>query len=708
MSNETPNPLLEALPPATDYLTYLTVIEYNLTSENLPTLHEVLQDVTLTTNIGWDLIHLLVPLLPGSDKCLQDIARLGNPREVIIKVTESLRLIDFDTAEEQEENDDEAKDEALARQSLRTAPVPHTDQSSPTQAIETPPEPSLQVLQFIALLSMLSVLHPRIKTKYPSRFLSTSLQAILATYSGAGTHIEETTPAVIQFIKAISGTKRPQLPPRRNTSQNNILLGGSAAPDPEGSVEPPDDDELVIQRRLLQSFVTHFVEEYMLSLASAEDIPGLALCTRLQERLHPEWTVPNRLTLSEQFSKDPKLLLRTTIIGQIVALTQDLGLELQDLYSTLTDKTPELIGYRDRDEEDDPPSSAADIPLSRRGAAFLLAARQSAPVLYNESVTAPAIPIFPTHAEVLQNILLVVGSPEFSTIGSEAPALLDTLLALALLALENNEIGEPVDDEDFHQYLQKTSLISANCPSPNVRYHAHYLTSTVLRSHPSDKVRLAFIRDTLEHCPFENLKASAVSWLKGELLEANSPLPNPRVDGAAPSPALSKTGGGGGEHAAASKDMDEAAAVAASEQQEEVPPSLFATPIALATLSTYLFPDLVHDLTAQSLGDAWMAFKTNVPFYLATLNLYRLLLGHRHLREALDVGALHVDNDIGGSYLWPLKQACGAFRKDLENGGEIASEEGESGTGVAIGEVSIVQMVLEEVEAGVLDLNRSN
>ncbi|KAF2239034.1 DUF1760-domain-containing protein [Viridothelium virens] len=689
MSNETPNSLLEALPPATDYLTYLTIIEYNLTPENLPTLHEVLQDVTLTTNIGWDLIHLLVPLLPGSDKCLQDIARLGNPREVIIKVTESLRLIDFDTAEEQEENDDEAKNEALARQSLRTAPVPHTDQSSPTQAIETPPEPSLQVLQFIALLSMLSVLHPRIKTKYPSRFLSTTLQAILATYSGAGTYIEEITPAVIQFIKAISGTKRPHLPPRRNTNQNNILLGESAAPDPEGSAEPPDDDELAMQRRLLQSFLTHFVEEYMLSLASAEDIPGLALCTRLQERLHPEWTVPNRLTLSEQFSKDPKLLLRTTIIGQIVALTQDLGLELQDLYSTLTDKMPESTGYRD--EEDDPPSSAADIPLSRRGAAFLLAARQSAPVLYNESTTAPAISIFPTHIEILQSILVAADASEFSTVGSETPALLDCLLALALLALENNQIGEPVDDEDFHQYLQKTSLISANCPSPNIRYHAHYLTSTILRSHPSDQVRLAFIRDTLEHCPFENLKASAVSWLKGELLEANSPLPNPTVDGAAPSPALSRVG--------------EEAAVAA--EQEEAPP-LFATPIALATLSTYLFPDLVHDLTGQSLGEAWMAFKPNVPFYLATLNLYRLLLGHRHLRETLDVGALHVHNDIGGSYLWPLKQACEMFKKDLESGGEIAREEGESGTGVAIGEVSIVQMVLGEVEAGVLELNQTN
>lgn len=95
MSNGTENPLLEAKPPATDYITYLTIVEYNLTLENLPVLHEVLQDTNLTTNIGWDLLHLLIPLLPASQQCLQDIARLGNPREVVLKVTEALRLLDF-------------------------------------------------------------------------------------------------------------------------------------------------------------------------------------------------------------------------------------------------------------------------------------------------------------------------------------------------------------------------------------------------------------------------------------------------------------------------------------------------------------------------------------------------------------------------------------------------------------------------------------
>lgn len=57
------NPLLKALPPETDYISYLTILEYSLTAEQLPTLHKILQDTTLTANIGWDLVHLLLPLL---------------------------------------------------------------------------------------------------------------------------------------------------------------------------------------------------------------------------------------------------------------------------------------------------------------------------------------------------------------------------------------------------------------------------------------------------------------------------------------------------------------------------------------------------------------------------------------------------------------------------------------------------------------------
>src|SRR5450755_1720909 len=105
------DPLLKALPPATDYLTYLTILEYQLTPGRLPLLHDILQDDKLTANIGWDLVHLLLPLLPASEQCLQDVAKLGNPREVVLKVTESLEEISKNEGRGEEQLEDILEEE---------------------------------------------------------------------------------------------------------------------------------------------------------------------------------------------------------------------------------------------------------------------------------------------------------------------------------------------------------------------------------------------------------------------------------------------------------------------------------------------------------------------------------------------------------------------------------------------------------------------
>ena len=151
------DPLVQTLPPATDYLTYLTLLEYQLTPERLPLLHQLLQDEKLTTNIGWDLVKLLLPMLPASTDCLQDVARLGNPREVILRVSEALMQL--------QPVDDDDKDEDV------------DDTGDVGKSL------ALHVLQFNCLLAMLSVLHSRIQTKVPSRFIATSLQAALEAYT---------------------------------------------------------------------------------------------------------------------------------------------------------------------------------------------------------------------------------------------------------------------------------------------------------------------------------------------------------------------------------------------------------------------------------------------------------------------------------------------------------------------------------------------
>jgi len=282
MASDPITAIKESLPPASDYLTYLTILESHLSPEILPTLTDILQDAELTQNIGWDLIQLLLPL-PGSEKCLSTIARLGNPREVVLKVTEALQLLDL----EETEANDEGKEKAVT--------------AEPTS-----------IDKFCTLIDLLSILHPRIKTKYPSRFLSSSLMAILSSFRPAN----QATLAVISFVHTISGKKRPPLPGRKSSlSIHKVTDGtsGESAPDPEAQEEDPQ--EAAIQAKLLQSFVTYILEEYINSNT-------LEWAARLQESFEPEKVVTHKesgkIGFGEAFREQPELQTRDTFVGQLV------------------------------------------------------------------------------------------------------------------------------------------------------------------------------------------------------------------------------------------------------------------------------------------------------------------------------------------------------------------------------------------------------
>lgn len=324
------NPLIKALPPETDYISYLTILEYSLTVEQLPILHGILQDGTLTANIGWDLVHLLLPLLPASQQCLQDVSRLGNPREVVLKVTELLEGIAGENDEDVEEDSDGQGDEEansvgetkakkleeLSREDIGVH-VHGEDTAAVTSQSKKSNDAPAKALRFTTLLEMLSILHPRIKTKYPSRFLSTSLQAILPAYMQVATR-PEATESVLGFIKDLSGTQRPKLPPRKSSSAIPTQSVPQSAPDPEGQDGIVGENEANLQSRLLQSFLTYVTEGYMTSLVADEDVPGMAWCCRYQEKLHPEKTVPGRRTYSSLFSDEESLHGRDAIMGHIL------------------------------------------------------------------------------------------------------------------------------------------------------------------------------------------------------------------------------------------------------------------------------------------------------------------------------------------------------------------------------------------------------
>ena len=675
-STDSESPLITALPPQTDYISYLTIVEHYLNEGTLPILHKVLQDEKLTTNIGWDLVHLLVPLLPQSTQCLQDIARLGNPREVILKVTESLRLIDYEALDEPEDDDDDAAAGASSYPH-KTAPTAEgKDEVGSSQAAELPPPLPLPVDQFTALLSMLATLHQRIKTKYPSRFLSTTLQAILASFSGAVSHREEMVLAIVQTIKTITGIKRPALPSRKSSgllrsmsiTDDPRLVAPSEGADPEASfVQDTSAEETSMQNRLYQSFITHVFEEYLLSLPPADEVPGLAWSSRLLEKLNPDRIIPNKASITERFATEQRLARRVDAVGQLVSLAEDLFIRDADLIAAAltVESVPSNLGT-----EDEPPASAADIPLSRIGSLLLHTARQSSVYLHGSrpKETPEPFAIFPDHHEILKHCLSSPASGT-GTLGTEPYALIDGALALGMICLEQDSIGEPQSDEDFNTYLQLISLLSSNCPSPNLRGHAHYLTSTVLRSHPDDNVRLSFIRDTLEHCPFENLKVSAVGWIKGETIEANPPTPIPGH----------------------------------STEPSSTPKSTFATPLALDSLAPFLFPALSADILTPPIEESYETFTANLSFYLSSLNLLYLLLCAKHLHNTLEIQDLWKDNDVAGSFLQPLRDASARFRHAMEPGKELEEDRTES----ALAEINVLDESIERVTRAVAFLNEA-
>ncbi|KAK0352376.1 YAP1-binding protein 1 [Friedmanniomyces endolithicus] len=662
--------LIKALPPESDYITYLTIVEYNLISDNLPILHKVLQDETLTTNIGWDLVHLLVPFLPESEQCLEDIARLGNPREVILKVTESLRLIEYESP------DDESLDEpsqtlagaldSRVRAESSTYPIKTASTADgekrpgSSQMVELPPALPLAVSQFLALLSMLAILHPRIKTKYPSRFLSTTLQAILASFANSSMHREEMLLAIIKTVKTITGIRRPLLPTRRSSGMMSAVrsISNQHAADPEGNTgDHVSPEEGATKAKLLQSFVTHITEDYLLNLPPhAEDVPD-----------------PSK-TFAERFQREEKLSRRTDAIGQIVMLARDLELTDDALLAAavVVEKLPP-VGDQD---EAEPPASADEIPLSRVGAVLLYTAMQASAILYDTSSKSTStaasdeeFTIFPDHQSLLKHCL---SSPAHGsgTLGTEPEALLDAILALGLICLGRDSMGEPASDEQFNEYLQVTALLSSNSPSPNLRGHAHYLTTTVLRSQPDDDARLSFIRDTLEHCPFENLKVSAVGWIKGETIEANPPASTP-----------------GHLHQAPELEAK----------------SVFATLFALESLAPYLFPSLHVDLISVPAAEAWQIFQLNLSFYLTSLNFLYLLLCAKHLHHSLSIAELWKNNDVAGSFLQPLRDAAKRFGKALDDGGELTDER----TPGVIAELMLLDETIERVTNAVRFLNET-
>ncbi|KAL2819191.1 YAP-binding/ALF4/Glomulin [Aspergillus granulosus] len=632
------DPLIQALPPATDYLTYLTLLEYQLTPARLPLLHKLLQDETLTTNIGWDLVKMLLPMLPESLACLQDVARLGNPREVILRVADA--LMHLHPVDEDEEGE-------LEEQGLETQLADVEVRSGDATPGETNPIP-LHVIQFNTLVAMLSILHTRIQTKSPSRFLATSLQAALEAYTSMPTN--ETTLALLEFMRDVSPTKRPPPPPRAPSDSTVLRVAEASAPDPEAEVSSPKsgiNEETLLIKRFLQFGLIELLKSYLLSCSGPMD-PGMSWAIRLQEKYHPETRMPGTGSPTNVYRETKQLAERDTIIAKITALSQDIGLTDDELLEVVLQSPGSQPPPLDFEEH---PKKAEDIPLERHGSLLLLAARGAVSQLFSSGKSS-SIKMYPNLARIFGNF--VGKSSTLDEVAFEQPQiLLDSLLALIILSLQQ-PIHPPSNETEFTDFVLSLTACTVRQTYTTVRR----IPTTIIHSNPSQIARFKVIRKVLEDDYYRTLKDRAIDWLKNEIL-------------------------------AAAKDSTTT--------------NIFLNPHYFSVLFPFLYnsPVLTLDLTSGDLVTSWIRFtQTASPAIHSALNLYYILLSSPNLQMTLQLEKTYLY--FRNRFLEPLKAILAAFTADLtENGGDgkIAASVGDDMVEIGMARsVKLVEHIVNQIE----------
>ncbi|KAK5627957.1 hypothetical protein RRF57_003672 [Xylaria bambusicola] len=464
-----------------DRFTYLTILQYHVhTPGVLPTLNEVLQNADLTSEIGWDLVQMLIGI-DGYETCLETVARLGNPREVIIKVMETLAAL----AKPFKEDQDDDKTSETSHFGLKPSDVPG---------------------RLISLIGILAILQRRIKTKHPSRFLGPSLVSVLEAYRPT----PEVTAAVINLVRSLSGRVRPPLPTR--TSSIDVANPDESgdvsknAPDPEAEQEAPKEESL--NRRLLQSFTTCILQRYV-------NVHQMQWSRRLLEVYHPDRIIPGTMTATQAFREDQMLQNLDAVTGQLVALLRDLGIDdcsaafVREVLCHPSDANP----LPDLDNFE----SVDDIHLSQGGAACLIAYWIFSADSFQADSPDPKMHLFPDHLDMMR---LFLGTNPNTEIASN-PGVADALLAIGL-GLHHRGLVSAKETEDaaYMVYHHNLTLIAVFHPDIQVRNAATRFAGTLLHCDPDDESRLDILQDLLENCQFASLKACAVQWLQEEIISA--------------------------------------------------------------------------------------------------------------------------------------------------------------------------------------------
>ncbi|KAI1261928.1 DUF1760-domain-containing protein [Xylariaceae sp. FL1019] len=479
-----------------DKFMYLTLLDQYLTtplgqgpdgkldSRALPVLNAtLLQDVERTQDIGWDLVQPLINL-DESEECLETIARVGNPREVIIKVMEAL--------------------DGLARQWDGTG-VDEDEEDTNLKSIVSK--------KFITLVGMISILQGRINTRRPSSFLGPSLSKVFEAYQPT----PEMTTAVINLVQSLSGRKRPPIPQR--VSSINVAdpdKDGDAsknAPDPEAEQQQSQQDplEAKMKEKMLQCFTTCVLQRYV----NANELQWSA---RLLETYYPKRIVPGRPTMTKAFREDENLQKKDAIVGQLAALLRDLGIKdisnesINNLCKQQFSTNP-IRGLEDCNRPE-------EISLSEGGVLSLLAYWFFSADIFGAHYPQPTMYLIPDHCELIARFL-GTDSEESQARILNNPGMTDAILGIGLAL---NHRGLKASGQytgaallAYHHHLGVISLTHLYI---EVRNAAAAFAGIILHSDPSDSYRFDILEDLFDNCESASFKACGVQWLKEELIAA--------------------------------------------------------------------------------------------------------------------------------------------------------------------------------------------
>ncbi|KAL6244167.1 YAP1-binding protein 1 [Rhinocladiella similis] len=702
------DPLVAALPPATDYVTYLTLLEYQLTPAKLPTLNRLLteDDGKLAEEIGWDLLRLVLPMLDSvpaaANQCLDIIARRGNPREVVVRVAEELEKLGDDTEDDNPDQDVDEDDmptfsgEAprVHLGSMKLDGMPDTEQMPksepepvPDQAGKKTLAPWDKGLRLQALFNILGVVHPRIKTQYPSRFLATSLPPALGAYRHVPITVETTT-SFLAMLENLSGKKRPPLPPRAGTADNpaggadageqnqGVRATPASLPDPEAKVEEdgkgsktPSAEENAIIFRLLNAVNLEVLDEYLSFLASA-DHPSMSWTARLRETFEPKRVLPGRPSQTQLWGDTPGLQERDALLGRFHKLATELSLNPSQELTKLVHDEDDADGSEEAKEEpSEYPTTPAQIPFPRNGIIFLFANE-----IFSKPIDAPLVLSTSDLTKLIAHAFPLSATPSIPS-----PALLDSLLSLLYRhavphSSPNPTPHPPPSPAKFLLLLSTLTQLFTITPWPALRDSAHYMASKLLHAYPDPDVRLQIITQTLrgdtlstnwaetfEEDPDAQpgidegtgltrstsalqphpiplsppqhsgaLRAVGVDWLKDEFAAHIMHTSTLSSSSSSSGNSTASVGAGG---------LDPSILTSLGDGHE----SGTETHALLDLLFPRELPALTYpDFTVETLG----AFLGDIPFYISTLNLLCIVLPHVH-GAALDLNlraAAHVAN----------------------------------------------------------------